>query len=255
MTSLADSSARARAWYRSGFEDVCDRVYAWEHGTVVRASRYPDIYDLNLVVVERATGVSAAELVAVVDREMDDCLHGRLDVEDLAEGRRLRPELEALGWKTVVLVWMVFDGRAPGEPAVAVEEVGFDDLHELRREWHEEDMPGNDPSLFHAELRDLVEQRGGWRCLAVRENDRLVACAELQQRRSGSEVAGVFVTRARRGHGLGTAVTTAAIRAGLEGGGELWICADDEDRAWPLYERLGFRRAWRMVQFTRLPAS
>jgi len=47
-------------------------------------------------------------------------------------------------------------------------------------------------------------------------------------------------------------VTRAAIAA-ASGVGDLWICADDEDRAKELYARLGFRAAWTTVQFLRLP--
>jgi hypothetical protein len=36
---------------------------------------------------------------------------------------------------------------------------------------------------------------------------------------------------------------------------DLFICADDEDRPKHLYERLGFRPAWTMTEFLRLPGS
>lgn len=246
---------RARAWKREQQETACDDVRPWEYGKIVRSHRYPDIYDLNAVVVERPSGMSATELVALCDRELDDCLHSKLDVEDLDEGRRLRPELEALGWKAVVLVWMVFEGKLPDDPGLIVEEAPYDSVDELRCEWHEMDFPGNDPTLFHAELAELQRLRGA-RLLAVSEEGRPVAYSVLEVHGSGSEVAEVFVTASHRGRGLGTAVTTAAIRAGLAASpGELWIVADEEDRAWPLYERLGFRRVWRMMQFLRLPGD
>ena len=233
---------------------VCDELIPWAYGTVARARRYPDIYDLNAVVVERPSGLSAAELVAVADRELADSAHRKVDVEDLEEGRRLRGEFEALGWRAMVLVWMAFVGPVPDEPGLNVEEVPYDAIEGLRREWHAEDFPGDDPTPFHAQLRELNRSRTT-RVLAVYEDGMPVAYAQLDERAAGREVGEVFVTRARRGHGLGTAVTASAIRAALSAGpGDLWICADEEDRAWPLYERLGFRRVWRMMQFLRLPS-
>jgi GNAT superfamily N-acetyltransferase len=255
VSGAIDWAARARAWQRAGREMACDELEPWEFGTIARARRYPDIYDLNVVIVERPTRLSVVELVAVADRELADSAHRKLDVEDLDEGRRLRGELETLGWRAMVLVWLIFMGPAPAEPDVAVQQVDYDALEHLRREWHAEDFPGDDPTAFHSQLRELALARGD-RLLAVCEQGVPVAYAELSDRGHGCEVEEVFVSRAHRGRGLGTAVTTAAIREGLQTRpGDLWICADEEDRAWPLYERLGFRRVWRMMMFLRLPSQ
>jgi GNAT superfamily N-acetyltransferase len=62
----------------------------------------------------------------------------------------------------------------------------------------------------------------------------------------------VYVRADRRGHGLGTAVTSAAIRSAPPVR-DLWITADDEDRPKHLYARLGFRPVTRQLQFLRLP--
>jgi GNAT superfamily N-acetyltransferase len=252
VTSAEDWSARVRAWRRSGLEAACDELTPWEFGTIARAHRYPDIYAVNKVIVERPTGLSARELVAVADRALADCARRRLDVEDVGEGRRIRGELEALGWETTVLVWLAFEGPLPEQPGVEVDEVPYDTVEALRREWHFEDYPGTDPRPeLQAQLRELVRSWGA-RTLAVRGQGRPVAYAQLDELGLGREVAEVFVTRERRGQGLGTAVTAAAIKAALAAGpGELWICAEDEGGAWPLYEHLGFRRVWSMVEFVR----
>ena len=52
--------------------------------------------------------------------------------------------------------------------------------------------------------------------------------------------------------GLGTSLTKAAIDAAGDIG-DLWICADDEDRPKELYSRLGFRPALTTMEFTRMP--
>ena len=64
----------------------------------------------------------------------------------------------------------------------------------------------------------------------------------------------MYVRADHRGHGLGTALTCAAIDAAGDVD-DLWIVADDEGRPKALYERLGFRSAWTMVQLLRPPAS
>ena len=59
-----DVSARGRAWRHGTHSAICDVIEPWEHGTVVRATRYPSYYDFNLVRVERDPGLAADELVA-----------------------------------------------------------------------------------------------------------------------------------------------------------------------------------------------
>jgi hypothetical protein len=38
---LDDAAAAARDWRHAYHAGVCDTIEPWEHGTVVRASRYP----------------------------------------------------------------------------------------------------------------------------------------------------------------------------------------------------------------------
>ena len=53
---------------------------------------------------------------------------------------------------------------------------------------------------------------------------------------------------------MGTALTRAAIGAAGRVR-DLWIIADDEGRPKELYARLGFRPAWRMIEFLRRPVA
>jgi GNAT superfamily N-acetyltransferase len=84
--------------------------------------------------------------------------------------------------------------------------------------------------------------------VAVREGDRPIAFAQLERLGSAAEVSQVYVHPDHRGRGLGTALTQAAIAAAGDVG-DLWITADDEDRAKDLYARLGFRPAWTSMEF------
>jgi GNAT superfamily N-acetyltransferase len=229
---------------------------AWEYGVLARCHRYPGYYDFNTVVVERPTGLSAGGLEEISDELLEDVAHRRIDVEDAWEARRLRPGFERLGWRAMALVWMRFGGLSADRPraGVSVAEVPYDAVNALRREWHDEDFPEVDPGSFPAQAREVAVSRGA-RVLAVQEDGMAVAYAQLDGRGPAVEIGEVFVTRSRRGGGLGTAVTGAAIAAALEGGAQdVWICADDEGRAKVVYQRLGFRPVWWTSQFLRLPA-
>jgi ribosomal protein S18 acetylase RimI-like enzyme len=69
-----------------------------------------------------------------------------------------------------------------------------------------------------------------------------------------AEITQVYVRADHRGRGLGTALTRAAIDAAGEVD-DLWIVADDEGRPKALYERLGFRAVWTMVELLRMPGK
>lgn len=259
VSASADPAERARAWARRRARELCDRVEPWEHGRVWRSTRYPDYWEMNFVSVERDTGMSARALTRVADTALAGLGHRWIKVHGGAAGSRLRSGFEAEGWRAVVLVWMLHGGGLPPDPVsagpVAVEEVHYDEAAELLVEWHAEDFPGDDPSEFHAQMRELA-LAAGIRVLGVRgAAGRLIAFASIEVRGSGGEIGEVYVTPAHRGSGLGTALTRAAIAGALEPGRDLWICADDEARPKDLYARLGFRPVWRESQFFRVPAS
>jgi ribosomal protein S18 acetylase RimI-like enzyme len=231
---------------------VCDVVEPWAHGTILRATRCPTYFMYNLVRVEEDPGMSAEELAAFADEALAGLEHRRVDVEPPEAAEALRPGFEAMGWQSGRLVWMRHEAPLPpGGLSVAVEEVPWDAVRDLRVAWHYEDFPQVDLGDHLDEAREVAEMRGV-RVLAVREGDEPVAYAQLEWLDRAAEVTQVFVHPDRRGRGLGTAVTRAAI----EGAGEvddLWIVADDEGRPQHLYASLGFRPAWRSVHMLRLP--
>ncbi len=256
MSSATVAAVAAQACRRATLAGVCDEMFEWQFGTVARAHHWPGFYEYNTVIVDRPTGMSALDLEVVADGYLADVAHRRFDIEDRAEAVRLRSEFERLGWETLVVVWMLHGDELPPEVAppggLAIEEVPWDDVIALRREWHEEDFPGRDPTEYHGYIRELAAARSA-RVLAVCEDGRPIGFSELETIGGGIEVSAAFVTRERRGEGIGTALTTAALRAGAETGLDVWICADDEDRPKRLYERLGFRPVWWLTQFLRLP--
>ncbi|MDQ3865421.1 MAG: GNAT family N-acetyltransferase [Actinomycetota bacterium] len=252
MTSLpGDLAARARAWRRGWHAALCDVFEPWAHGTIVRATRYPSYFDLNVVRVEDDPGMSVEELVGFAEEALAGLSHRRLDFDLVEPAEALRDGFAARGWKAFRLLWMRHDGaRTPDDP-LAVEEVSYDAVHDLRVAWHREDFPDQDPVAYLAQSREVALRRGA-QVLAVREGRALVAFAQLEREGGAAEITQVYVRPEYRGAGRGTALTCAAIEAAGDVK-DLWIAADDEDRPKDLYARLGFRPAWTTMEYTRLP--
>ena len=251
MPTEGEYAARARAWHRAALAAACDLMVPWEHGTVVRASRYPTYFDLNAVRVEDAAPPGTDVLVAFADEALAGLAHRRVDFEVAAAGDRLRPGFEARGWRATRLVWMRHGGETPPGEDVAVTEVPYDAVRELRHAWHREDFPDQDPEVHYADARE-VSLRRRVQVLAVLDDGAPVAFAQLERAGDAAEIAQVYVAPEYRGGGRGTALTRAAIAAAGDVR-DLWIIADDEDRPKLLYARLGFRPAWTALEFLLLP--
>jgi GNAT superfamily N-acetyltransferase len=249
-----DNAARGRAWRHSAHTAICDVIEPWEHGTFVRASRYPTYYDFNLVRVEQEPHLSVSELIAVADEALAGLDHRRFDFEAIEAGDARRAEFDAAGWKTLRLLWMRHSGALPPSSGreVAVEVVPYDSVHDLRVLWFEEDFPAVNPASYHAAAREVALQRGA-QILAVKEHGAPIAFAQLERYDGSAEITQVYVHPDHRGGGRGTAMTRAAIEAAA-GARDLWIAADDEDRPKELYARLGFRPAWTELEVTLWPS-
>lgn len=248
---LTGAAARARDWHHSLHTAVCDVIEPWEYGTVVRASRYTDYFDYNAVRVEREPEMSLGEIVAFADDALSGLAHRRVDFDLIRSAERLRAGFRALGWRTMRLLWMRHAAPLEVGDRASIPEVPYDTVHELRVEWHREDFPGADAGAYHAQSRELDLSRGA-QVLAVLEGTVPVAFAQVVRQGATAEVTHVYVRPDRRGAGLGTSLTRAAI-ATAHDAKDLWICADDEDRPKELYARLGFQPAWTSMEFLRMP--
>jgi ribosomal protein S18 acetylase RimI-like enzyme len=242
---------RARAWRDARHASVCDVLEPWAHGTVVRATRRPTYWDFNVVRVEENPAMSVEELAAFADQALAGLVHRRLDFDLIDAAEPLRSGFEAQDWKTTHLLWMRHEAPMPPGPDVAVEEVPYDAVHDLRLTWHQEDSPDKDPGDYHAHAREVSLRRGA-KILALREGRDPVAFAQLERDGAGAEITTVYVHPEYRGAGRGTALTRAAIEAAGDVQ-DLWITADAEDRPKGLYARLGFRTAWVTMEFLRPP--
>jgi ribosomal protein S18 acetylase RimI-like enzyme len=249
--STSDPAERALAWHHGVHAAVCDVIEPWEHGTIVRATRYPNYYDFNAVRVERNPAMGVDELIAVADRALAGLEHRRIDFDDAALADPLRAEFDARGWKTLRLLWMRHEGRLPPGAEVAVEEVPYDAVDDLRVAWHREDFPDTDPAQYHVQAREVAMRRQV-QVLAVRESEKPIAFAQLEREGPTAEITQVYVHPHFRGGGRGTVMTRAAIEAAGDAR-DLWIVADDDDRPKELYARLGFRGVRAGMNFLRLP--
>lgn len=223
----------------------------WEHGTIIRATRYPTYFDLNLVRVEEDVELGTEEVVDVADRALDGLSHRQVGFEFAEAGEPAREGLHALGWKSTRLVWMRHETPAPAGADPRVERLPYDDAHELRVAWHFEDFPTLDTRNYFEHAREIA-LRWNVEVLAVRDATGPVAFAEVEFGPDAAEIASVYVHPDHRGAGLGTALTQAAIDAAGDVD-DLWIVADADGRARQIYERLGFRAVWAVLNFLRLP--
>lgn len=249
--ALSGTAARARAWHH-GRHAICDVIEPWVHGTVVRATRYPDYYELNAVRVEEDPAMSVEELVAFADEALFELAHRRVDFDLVDVAERMRGGFEANGWDATRLLWLRHEAPLPPGPDIAVEAVSYDAVQDLRLAWYREDFPNEDPSAFFAQARE-VDLSQEVEVLAVRERSVPVAFAQLHRRGAAAEITHVYVHPEQRGNLLGTALTRAAIDA-AGAVRDLWIVADDEARPKDLYARLGFRPAWASMELTRYPS-
>ena len=245
-----ENRTRALAWIRHEPEALCEHIEPWEHGTVYRTARYPRYSNLNVVCVTGGSDLDAGELSAFVARSLAGLEAYRVECEDADQAEPLRRDMEALGFVSMRLAWLRFEG-APAEPGAGVAEVPYDEVEPLRAAWQGEDYPGVDSTEYLAQARE-VRLKLGVRTLAMYEGPRAVAFAGIEPGRDEFEVAALYVTPECRGRGRGTALALAAIAAGGPAR-DVWICADDEDRPKELYERLGFAPVLTTTRFMRLP--
>ena len=249
----ADAASRARVWVHENQAAVCDVIEPWEHGTVIRATRHPDCWDYNLVRIEDDAELTAAQLVRVADERLSELAHRRAGFEVASSGEPIRPDLEALGWKTTRLVWMRHEGHVEPVTSPDIEQVAYDAVRHLRLDWYREDFPGVDAADGLEQEREISMARGA-EVFAAFERGAPVGFSQLERAGVTAEVTSVFVHPDHRGRGLGTALTRAAIEAGRDAA-DLWIVADDDGRPKEIYRRLGFRPEWKLLDCLRLPGG
>jgi GNAT superfamily N-acetyltransferase len=88
-----------------------------------------------------------------------------------------------------------------------------------------------------------VAELAAVRVLAVMEEGRPIAFAQVETHDGGSEVSGVFVHPERRGAGLGSTLTSRAVGLAGDAAPVVWFCADRDGRPRRRFGRRGVRVA------------
>jgi ribosomal protein S18 acetylase RimI-like enzyme len=234
----------AIAWRHAQDALACDALEPWAHGTVLRTPSSPDYWDVNAVRVE-AAGLSPEALEAAGDALLAGLRHRKLDIEDEQTGAAAQPYFAAKGWMAERLAMMRRERR--GVTHADVVEVSLAETRALRVEWftaHADEIPEQEA---FAKLQEPIAARRGMRAFVVAGK----GFAWLAAADDGAEIDSLFVTPRARGEGVGARLVETALAAG--GREVAWIVADDEGRARPLYERLGFVTVWRPYNFVQRP--
>ena len=253
-TTTTDERARLRAYRLAHFEAITARSEPFAHGVAFFTPAHPTKWDLNLLVVEDASGVGADALIAEAERLQAPAGLRHRKVEALAGAEDLGEPFKAAGWTPEAIVVMTLHGAdVRGDAHAAVRETGFGDVRGLMEQWYGESMSA-------AEARDLADADAatsglnGARYFLAERDGEPAACAQLLGGDGVGQVEEVYTAADHRGHGLASAVVRAAVAAARERGDDLvMILADADD--WPqrLYERLGFQAVDTWRTFTKKP--
>jgi GNAT superfamily N-acetyltransferase len=255
VAATATELARLRAHRRALFERTTTRAEPFEHGTAYFTPEHPTKWDLNLLVVDDAAGLSAEELLAEAERLQAPAGLRHRKIEFHTGGDALVEGFKAAGWSAERVVVMLLrpDADQRGEAHALVREVEFPAVRSLMEQWYGEAMSA-------AEARDLADAdadsalTSGARFFLTERDGDPAACCMLLPGDGIGQVEEVYTATPHRGAGLASAVIRTAIAAARERGDDLiMILADADD--WPqrLYERLGFETVDAYRSFTRKP--
>ena len=174
-----DVAARARAWRHGFHAAACDVIEPWAHGTVVRATRYEGYWDLNVVRVEDEPGMTVGELIAFTDDALAGLAHRRIDFEQISAGDEARAGFEALGWRRCgSSICVTSHPRRPARDRRRAGALRRGERASCRLD--HEDYPGQDPTAFIAEAREVAMRRDV-QVLAVHEGGAPIAYAQIER--------------------------------------------------------------------------
>jgi GNAT superfamily N-acetyltransferase len=255
VAATATELARLRAHRRALLERSTARAEPFAHGVAYFTPAHPTKWDLNLLVVEDASGTSAEDLIAAAERLQAPAALRHRKIEIQTGGDPFVDAFKAAGWSAERLILMLLrPGRDQrGEAHAEVREVDYPAVRELMEQWYGEAMSAS-------EARDLADAdadtalTSGARFFLTERDGAAAACCMLLPGDGVGQVEEVYTAKRFRGQGLASAVVRVAIAAALQRGDELiMIMADADD--WPqrLYERLGFETVDEFRTFTRKP--
>jgi ribosomal protein S18 acetylase RimI-like enzyme len=223
--------------------EAVDRVESFRWGTALLTPSLPQVWDLNLLRVERLPRTAPGRRIAAAADELLTGLdHRKVTCDDAELGVRLAPELAALGWDPEVLLVMAWPGGDPPSPAGGPP-VREGSHAELADTYHAM-LAG-----AHGDARAVVDQLLD-ESARVRSAQRLFVCADgrpaslcrVYMQDATAEIDDVGSLPQFRRRGLASALTLGAVRFARAAGCHLiFLRADASDRPRDLYARLGFR--------------
>jgi ribosomal protein S18 acetylase RimI-like enzyme len=250
-TRVADELARIH-----GFEHAVDMAGTEKvasplgHGVLTR--ELPRRHDSNFLFLDRAQ--TATEAIAEADRILGGAgrSHRVMVTFDDEVGERLRPDFDALGWRTQRHIFMV-QRREPEKTAdlSVVREVDQAALRPGRKRLILAE-PWGDPDLAEQILdsKILIGEHADTRFFGVAVEGEIVAWTDLYLGPDVAQVEDVATLEEHRGKGYATALVLRAVEEARQAGvGLVYLVADDED--WPKewYRRLGFDVVGRIYKF------
>jgi ribosomal protein S18 acetylase RimI-like enzyme len=223
-------------------QEAVDRVESFRWGTALLTPSLPQVWDLNLLRVERLPRTAPGRrIAAAADERLAGLDHRKVTCDEPELGVRLAPELAALGWDAEVLLVMTWPGGEP--PAAAgtpVREGSHAELEDSSRA-----MLTGAHGEQHAVVAQLLEESA-----RVRSARRLFVCADgrpaslcrLYIEDATAEIDDVGTLPRFRRRGLASTLTLGAVGLARAAGCDLiFLRADASDRPRDLYARLGFR--------------
>lgn len=245
----ADLFERIVDWALEFETRTAERVDEHPWGAAYLSFGIPRVWDASWILIEQP-GLSVEEVVGIADEALGGAgfEHRTVAFRDPAERDRAFPGLEARGWERDSAVYMVLRRDPEREPEVEAEEVGLDQILELRRRLIRGDLPAGEVPAGADTVEQLLEWDrrvggvGGDRWFAARDDDgEFASCCCLLSLDGFGQVENVGTLPAARDRGLGRAVTLAAARASVDAGDDLTFLGAVVDD-WPrlMYDRLGF---------------
>lgn len=230
----------------------------WSWGRAFFHPRFPTKWDLNFLSIDdpvapEEVGALAAEAETLfTERGLE---HRKLHV-DFGWGESLVAPFDEIGWSADRLQVMTLedDPAATGEEN-RVEEMDRQAMLAPTRDWYLRTLNiSREGATRLAESLEATERAISTRYLAIRERRRVVSWCHLYAGDGVAQIEEVSTFPDARRRGYGRAVVRRAIQEARAAGADLvFLVADCDD--WPreLYERMGFKEAGRIYEFTKLP--
>jgi GNAT superfamily N-acetyltransferase len=239
---------------------MAERRIRLAHGTALFHDRLPLSWDLNFVRLNAEDrGLVVRDLVDEVDVVLGSAglAHRKINVDVEALGRRLAPELRAMGWQATEYLVMVHRTTVASRPAPQVVEV---DAAALRPKWELgiRSAPWaaeNEQAVLQLlEAQKLRERAVHVRYFAARIDGRLVSECSLFMDAGVAQVESVHTLEEYRGRGLASAIIGHTIDQALSAGhGFVFLLADADGQSKELYRRLGFAEIGGIWEFVKPP--